>query len=149
MIWILSFALAEIGVGVGMGFPTGVAIKGYLSPEIPNKNRYAFQGSLGGSLGKWGNVAATFDFTNQTPSMGDEEENYSTWFHYGGGAQAEYQYPIETPSALFGAGFRIVLGGGIRFVKEKIEIHVDLAPTIIVFQQPTWVMQSQVGIRIF
>ena len=147
LLWLMGMAYAETGIGIGVGFPTGVSFKTYLDKS--EKERHAFQCSLGGKLGVWGNAAASCDILRQGRSRGDEENNYTTWFHWGGGVQFEYQTAIQIPAPLVETGARVVLGGGVLFPQEKIEIYAEIAPTMIIFQHFTWVAQAQVGVRIF
>ena len=149
LLWCVGILQAETGIGMGLGFPTGVSFKSYLDPYHKDKGRHAFQCSAGGKLGVWGNAGLSCDILRQGPSRGDEENNYTTWFHWGGGVQFEYQSPIQIPAPLIETGVRVVLGGGVFFPQEKIEIYTEIAPTMIVFQHLTWVAQAQVGIRIF
>ena len=146
-LWLIGFSLAETGVGMGVGFPTGFSFKTYLDKS--DKARHAFQCSLGGKLGVWGNAAASCDILRQGVARGDEDNNYITWFHWGGGAQFEYQSAIQIPAPLMETGVRAVVGGGVFFPQEKIEIYAEIAPTMIIFQHFTWVAQAQVGVRIF
>jgi hypothetical protein len=133
------------GIGLGLGAPSGVAGKLWVSDWS------AFQFSAGGDIGEFNDLVAVVDYVFQFRPFESGSTDVSVPLHVGGGFNVGGNTYSGGGDAYDGGGWRIgpraVIGLSVLIKTLPVDIYVETAPTIYIFEEPGWSFDGQIGIR--
>ena len=135
----------SIGVGVGIGAPTGVTGKMYIGDS------FGVQLSAGGDLGRIGDVGLTADFVVHLEPLNDPSDGYSLPLYLGGGLSTSTNIAELQGDTYLGP--RAVMGLLIVVDGIPADLFIEAAPTLYVMgsqQNPiSWGVDGQLGFRYY
>ena len=135
----------SLGIGVVIGAPSGFAGKLYLGDS------FGAQFSVGGDLGRIGDVGLTTDFVVHLDPLNDPTEGYSLPFYMGGGFSASTNISELNGDTYFGP--RAVFGVMIIVDGVPLDIFIETAPTLYIMGPPkspiSWGVDGQLGFRYY
>jgi hypothetical protein len=131
----------DFGLGGCLGTPTGLSGKLWLGSEN------AVQFSFGGDWGQFKDVAGTFDFLVHFRPINVEGDDFALPVYAGGGIKAEVDW--SQPGGDLFMGPRVVLGGTVLVPTLPVDIFIEIAPTIYVYEFFGWAMDGQIGARYY
>jgi len=129
------------GVGMGIGAPTGVSAKAWIGDWM------GLQFAAGGDLGRLGDLAITGDYLFHFRPFSTGTSEYSVPLYIGGGLSLSSNN-YEQAGGIF-VGPRAVFGAAVLVRELPIELFFETAPTIILYQDPTWSVDGQIGVRYY
>ncbi|MGB0639755.1 MAG: hypothetical protein ACPGTU_10510 [Myxococcota bacterium] len=132
------------GIGLGLGAPSGVAGKLWISDWS------AFQFSAGGDIGEFGDLVAVADYVLQFRPFESGSTDVSVPLHVGGGINVGgniHSGGDAYDGGVWRIGPRGVIGLSVLIKTLPIDIYVETAPTIYIFEDPGWSFDGQIGIR--
>lgn len=129
----------DLGLGLGVGAPTGVVGKLWLSDWS------AVQLSAGGDLGRIGDLALTADYLVEFRPFQPDSDEYSVPLHIGAGVNVSGNVYEWTGLANVLMGPRAVMGLSVLVRDLPVDIYVEAAPTFYVYQDLTWSFDGQFG----
>jgi hypothetical protein len=135
----------SIGVGAAIGAPSGFAGKLYIGEA------FGVQVSLGGDLGRIGDVGFTGDFVVHTQTLNDPSDGYSLPIYMGGGLSASTNIAEQSGDTYLGP--RAVLGIMIIVDGIPVDLYMEVAPTLYVIGTQanpiSWGVDGQLGFRYY
>jgi hypothetical protein len=131
----------SFGLGVAVGAPSGLAGKVWFN------NNSAMQFNIGGDQGRLGDMVATVDYTFHWRPFNTEGDIYSVPLHFGGGVNLSSNL-YELNGDVF-VGPRLVAGVTVLLTELPIDLYVEVAPTIYVYESFTWSIDGQLGMRYY
>jgi hypothetical protein len=131
----------DFGLGGCLGTPTGISGKLWLGTEN------AVQFSLGGDWGQFRDIAATADFLVHFRPINVEGDDFALPLYAGGGVKTDVNWSVPGGQLLLGP--RIVLGGTVLVPTLPVDLFLEIAPTVYVYDTPGWAMDGQIGARYY
>jgi hypothetical protein len=131
----------DFGLGGCLGFPTGLTGKLWLGADN------ALQFSIGGGWGSFKDIAASADFLVHFRPINVEGDDFSLPVYAGGGVKTDVNWTIPGGQLLLGP--RVVIGATVLVPTLPVDIYLEIAPTVYVYQDPGWVMDGQIGARYY
>ena len=135
----------SFGLGAAIGAPSGVAGKMYIGETS------GIQFSLGGDLGRVGDVGLTTDFVVHVATLNDPSDGYALPLYLGGGFSASSNLSELDGDTYFGP--RGVMGIMIIVDGIPVDIYIETAPTLYVMGPPkspiSWGVDGQLGFRYY
>tara|TARA_B100001093_G_scaffold475453_1_gene501041 strand:+ start:116 stop:580 length:465 start_codon:yes stop_codon:yes gene_type:complete len=129
------------GVGMGIGAPTGATVKAWVGDWM------GVQAAVGGDLGHLGDFATTADYLFHFRPFSTGTNEYSVPVYLGVGVNLSSN-TYEEPSSIF-FGTRAVVGTSVLVRELPIEMFFEAAPTFFVYQDLTWAVDGQIGVRYY
>ncbi len=129
------------GVGMGIGAPTGVTAKVLLGDWM------GMQFGAGGDLGRLGDLAVTGDYLFYFRPFDTGTDEYSVPLYLGVG-MALSSNSYENAGGIF-IGPRITPGASVLVKNLPIELFFEASPTFILYQDVTWTVDGQIGVRYY
>lgn len=126
---------------MGIGAPTGVTLKAWMGDWM------AIQAGVGGDLGRLGDVAATGDFLVHFRPFETGTGEYTVPLYIGGGVTLSSN-AYEQVGGIF-VGPRIVAGASVLVRELPVELFFETAPTLYLYQDVTWSVDGQIGVRYY
>jgi hypothetical protein len=131
----------NFGLGIVMGAPTGLA------GNVMISDWSSVQFSLGGDLGRIGDLGMTVDYMASFRPFNTETDEYAVPLQLGGGLVLSSNVFERDGEVLLGP--RLV-GGVLINVKElPIDIFMQVAPTLYLYEYLTWSTDGQFGMRYY
>ena len=128
-------------MGIAVGAPTGVTGKLWLEDWT------SIQFSFGGALGQYNDVGATADYLFHFRPFSTGTTEYSVPIYVGLGVNLSSN-TYEDPGTIF-FGPRAVLGTSILAREMPVELFFETAPTLFIYQDVTWSVDGQIGVRYY
>ena len=129
------------GVGMGIGAPTGVTAKAWLGDWM------GVQFGAGGDLGRLGDLAVYGDYLVHFRPFSTGTSEYSVPIYVGGGLSLSSN-AYEQVGGIF-IGPRAVFGASVLVRELPIEVFFETAPALILYQDVTWSVDGQIGVRYY
>jgi hypothetical protein len=129
------------GVGMGIGAPTGATVKAWVGDWM------GIQAGFGGDLGRLGDFATTADYLLHFRPFSTGTNEYSVPVYVGLGVNLSSN-TYEDPGTIF-FGPRAVLGTSVLARELPIELFFETAPTLFIYQDVTWSVDGQIGVRYY
>ena len=129
------------GVGMGIGAPTGVTAKAWLSDWM------GIQFGAGGDMGSLGDLAIYGDYLVHFRPFSTGTGEYSVPLYVGGGLSLSSNSYEQAGGIFFGP--RAVFGASVLVQELPIELFFETAPTLILYQDVTWSVDGQIGVRYY
>ncbi len=131
----------DFGLGACLGTPSGVTGKLWLGSEN------AVQFSFGGGWGQFKDIAATADFVVHFRPINVEGDDFSLPLYAGGGVKTDVNWSIPGGQLLLGP--RVVLGGTVLVPTLPVDLFLEIAPTVYVYEFFGWSMDGAIGARYY
>ena len=131
----------DFGLGGCLGTPTGISGKLWLGTDN------AVQFSLGGDWGQFRDIAATADFLVHFRPINVEGDDFALPLYAGGGVKTDVNW--SDPGGQLLLGPRVVLGGTVLVPTLPVDLFLEIAPTVYVYDTPGWSMDGQIGARYY
>lgn len=131
----------DFGLGGCLGTPSGITGKLWLGTEN------AVQFSFGGNWGQFKDVAATADFLVHFRPINVEGDDYSLPVYAGGGVKTDILWAVPGGQLLIGP--RVVVGGTVLVPTLPVDLFIEIAPTIYVYEYFGWSVDGQIGARYY
>lgn len=129
------------GVGMGIGAPTGATVKAWVGDWM------GIQAAVGGDLGRMGDFATTADYLFHFRPFSTGTNEYSVPLYAGMGINLSSN-SYEEPTTIF-FGPRAVIGASVLVRELPIELFFETAPTLFVYEDLTWSVDGQIGLRYY
>ena len=129
------------GLGFAIGAPSGLAGKIWMNPN------HGIQFSVGGDIGRVGDVVATVDYTRHFRPFATEDDIYSVPLHFGVGLNLGSNVFEENNTVLLGP--RLIAGATVNITELPIDLFFETAPTLYVYEALTWSFDGQLGVRYY
>jgi hypothetical protein len=129
------------GLGVALGSPTGIATSFWFNDWS------SVQFSVGGNLGRYGDVGVTGDYLIHFRPFQTESAEYSVPLHIGAGMKLGSN--IEELSGLVMLGPRLNVGATVIVKELPVDLFVDVVPTLFVYEELSWAFDGQIGLRYY
>jgi len=129
------------GLGFAVGAPSGLAGKIWMDPTN------AVQFTVGGDLGRVGDLVATVDYTRHFRPFATEDDIYSVPLHVGVGVNLGSNVFELNNTVLLGP--RIVAGATVNITELPIDLYFETAPTLYVHEALSWSIDGQLGVRYY
>ncbi len=129
------------GIGMALGAPTGLTAKAWLGDWM------GVQAAVGGDIGRLGDFAATADYLFHFRPFATGTTEYSVPIYAGIGVNLSSN-SYEDPGSIF-FGPRAVVGTSVLVRELPIELYVEAAPTLLLYQDVTWAVDGQIGVRYY
>ena len=131
----------SFGLGFAIGAPSGLAGKVWMDPSN------AVQFTVGGDLGRVGDLVATVDYTRHFRPFATEDDIYSVPLHFGVGVNLGSNVFELNNTVLLGP--RLVAGATVNITELPIDLYFETAPTLYVYESLTWSIDGQLGARYY
>jgi hypothetical protein len=131
----------DFGLGGCLGTPTGLSGKLWLGSDN------AVQFSLGGDWGQFRDLAGTADFLVHFRPINVEGDDFALPLYAGGGVKMDVNWQVPGGQLLLGP--RVVLGGTVLVPTLPVDLFLEVAPTVFVYDTVGWVMDGQIGARYY
>lgn len=131
----------NFGLGFAIGAPSGLAGKIWMDPTN------AVQFTVGGDLGRVGDLVATVDYTRHFRPFATEDDIYSVPLHVGVGVNLGSNVFELNNTVLLGP--RIVAGATVNITELPIDLYFETAPTLYVYEAFSWSIDGQLGVRYY
>jgi len=131
----------DFGLGGCLGTPTGITGKLWLGTDN------AVQFSFGGDWGQFRDISGTADFLVHFRPINVEGDDFSLPVYAGGGVKTDVNWSVPGGQLLIGP--RIVLGGTVLVPTLPVDLFIEMAPTVYVYDTVGWVMDGQIGARYY
>jgi hypothetical protein len=131
----------NFGLGFAIGAPSGLAGKIWMNPNN------GIQFSVGGDLGRVGDLVATVDYTRHFRPFATEDDIYSVPLHFGFGVNLGSNVFELNNTVLLGP--RFVAGATVNITELPIDLYFETAPTLYVYESLTWSIDGQLGVRYY
>ena len=129
------------GLGFAIGAPAGLAGKIWMNPSN------GIQFSVGGDLGRLGDLVTTVDYTRHVRPFATEDGIYSVPLHFGVGMNlGSNVYELNNVVLV---GLRAVAGATVNITELPIDMFFETAPTLYVHESFTWSVDGQLGVRYY
>jgi len=129
------------GMGMGIGAPTGFTSKVWLGDWM------GLQFGVGGDLGRLGDFAATGDYLFHFRPFDTGTGEYSVPLYLGAGLTLSSN-AYEDAGSIF-VGPRAVVGAAVLVRELPVELYFETAPTLLLYQDVTWSVDGQIGVRYY
>ena len=134
----------ELGVGMGLGTPTGVVAKYWLG------NWTAVQAGFGGDLGEHRSLSLTVDYVVSFRPMEVSDSLFSLPIYMGAGLKVDADLETDAAVAL---GPRFVVGASLVVPDLPLDLYIEVVPTFYLVElpafSPSWAMDGQIGIHYY
>jgi hypothetical protein len=131
----------SFGMGMGIGAPTGFTAKAWIGDWM------GLQAGIGGDLGRLGDFSTTVDYLVHFRPFDTGSGDYSVPLHVGLGVNLSSNN-FEAAGSIY-AGPRAVVGASVLVRELPVELFFETAPTFVVYQDVTWVLDGQIGVRYY
>jgi len=131
----------NIGLGLCFGVPSGLAGKVWMGQQS------AFQFAFGSPLGQMNSLAASADLVLEFRPINIEGNDYAIPIHLGGGFKFNADFTVEGSLILLGP--RVPIGATVFIRDLPIDLHVEIAPAVILIEEGGWTVDGQIGIRYY
>ncbi len=129
------------GLGVAVGAPAG------LTGKIWVGDNQGVQFNVGSDLGALGDLTATFDYTAHFRPFETDDTLYRVPLHIGVGANLSGNAVAPGGPVLF--GIRVPAGATVQVTELPVDLFVEAAPTLYLFELFTWSVDGQIGVRYY
>ncbi len=129
------------GLGVSVGAPTGLTGKAWLG------DKGAVQFTVGGDLGRIGDLAVTADYVYHVRPFVTDAEVYSLPLYFGAGLNLGSN-TYELDGSLM-VGPRVVTGVSLVLTELPIDFFVEVAPTLYLVESVSWSVDGALGVRYY
>ena len=134
----------ELGVGMGLGAPTGVVAKYWLGDWT------AVQAGFGGDLGEHRSLSLTVDYVVSFRPMEVPDALFSLPIYMGAGLKVDANLQATSAVAL---GPRWVVGASLVVPDLPLDLYIEVVPTFYLMELPAFspslAMDGQIGIHYY
>lgn len=136
--------VGSVGIGAAIGAPTGMTFKMYLADGM------AMQFSVGGDVGKIGDVGLNFAVVKNITELDTPTGGYLLPIYVGGGIAGSSNL-IEASRPQTFIGVQAVFGLLMTADGFPIEVYMESNPTLYILGQVpfSWGVDGQLGFRYF
>jgi hypothetical protein len=136
----------DLGLGLSVGDPGGFVVKYWLGDWA------AVQGSLGATVvgsadGLSGQVTATVDYLVHVRPLEVNAGEYSVPFHLGAGLSMGTAFTDAGVVPVLGP--RAVFGMSVLIQDLPVDLYVETAPTLHVYEHLGFAINNQIGVRYY
>jgi hypothetical protein len=128
------------GMGIGIGAPSGLVGKYWIGKWS------AFQFSAGGDIGEFQDLVGVADYILQFRPFDTGEPDVSVPLHVGAGFNLGGNFN-DNVAGVWRIGPRAVLGVSVLMKNLPIDIYVETAPTLYIYEEAGWSIDGQIGLR--